>query len=80
MPNKVVGTEHLQDVTTGTGMPDFPLLPCPFCGEVPEVKVHGANDQWWMIRCEGESCAAHLKFIHDDRKMLMRWWNTRKGV
>lgn len=54
------------------------LLPCPFCGEWPEIEYGSARD---TIQCCNNMCPAYSPIsyvkIEDDRKKAYKKWNTR---
>lgn len=54
------------------------LLPCPFCGENPEIEYGSARD---FIQCCNNMCPAHSPITYvkfeDDRKKAYKKWNTR---
>lgn len=67
-------------------------LPCPFCGAVPEVTVHGSGrGQWAGVRCVADDCPAEPEAVDDTglaspgdadvRKVsAIRRWNQRARV
>ncbi len=55
------------------------LLPCPWCGKEPELRVIG---DWYSVSCTGHfrkckvaSCTLGFR----TRAAAVRAWNTRKG-
>jgi hypothetical protein len=63
-----------------SGEPDIVerLLPCPFCGEQPELNDHGKIGTW--IQCENKSCDVE-PFAHCDTKAeTISAWNTRAPI
>lgn len=61
------------------------LLPCPFCGSIPELEDNGIVEpemggpvEWWFVHCkrcdlaitDGEECP---------KERAVRAWNTRAG-
>jgi hypothetical protein len=59
------------------------LLPCPFCGQQPVVKMAGRTNYWWVgceihLRIEAPGCGvSHSDY---DRTMAIKKWNTRAGT
>ena len=54
------------------------LLPCPFCGEVPEIKERGENIALFVCTsppCKGSSM--FMGFVRDDRAKAIAAWNRR---
>lgn len=57
-------------------------LPCPFCGEAPEI---GAEEDSWgpyvstsyFIQCKAPLCSAAPLVIHDSAQEAMEAWNKR---
>ena len=54
------------------------LKPCPFCGEVPEIKERGENIALFVCTsppCKGSSM--FMGFVRDDRAKAIAAWNAR---
>lgn len=51
------------------------LLPCPFCGEPPEIDKTG---QWHRVECVNQKCSiAPNSLSARSRKQAIDEWNTR---
>lgn len=54
------------------------LLPCPFCGKLPEVFPSGERDRGEMIECITEGCVnPHVSYY--GKGVARAKWNTRTG-
>ena len=59
--------------------PDIELLPCPFCGVVPETKKVGYKDgvQTWRLECKNSKCRMIVVGFNPSKKKLAAKWNKR---
>lgn len=55
----------------------FELLPCPFCGETPEV--FPSQNRGFYITCENLACVINpeTRRVCDTTELAMAEWNTR---
>lgn len=53
------------------------ILPCPFCGEQPEIQVDFMNMRIYTVRCTNYSCDS-LGYCNEDD--AIKGWNTREMV
>ena len=70
---------------------DLDLLPCPFCGEKPEIEPKNPDvdgNAWGSVSCVNAECPANPSVsdgVHDDtlgssheyKKAAVKRWNTR---
>lgn len=57
------------------------LAPCPFCGEVPEIKERGENIALFVCAsppCKGSSM--FMGFVREDREKAIAAWNRRAAL
>lgn len=52
------------------------ILPCPFCGNAPEVMGSGEGQRGLMIHCIGEDCP-NPSVSYYDHTHAIRVWNRR---
>jgi len=54
------------------------LLPCPFCGSVPEMKPwHGGRPTKMMVSCENFECSVAPSAIGETPEEAVYVWNRR---
>jgi hypothetical protein len=59
------------------------FLPCPFCGEepnvfqVPETRYGPKVPFGWIVECKNMGCIYHPGSPDQSLKHLMEWWNKR---
>lgn len=59
------------------------LLPCPFCGQQPVVKMAGRTNYWWVgceIHLSVEPSGCGVCHSDYDRTRAIKKWNTRAGT
>ena len=58
------------------------LKPCPFCGEIPELRFVRDIGIWrygWQVRCCNKNCSATVQTdYHCFRSIAIKDWNERK--
>ena len=60
-------------------MPDTKLVPCPFCGVVPDKpEVTGADRVFWTIKCNNINCDVACRARKMGRARAIKAWNKRK--
>lgn len=54
------------------------LLPCPYCGEKPEIEKYSDeyDDNTTRISCKNEDCIGSHCW-QDDEETAIKTWNTR---
>ena len=57
------------------------LLPCPFCGKIPEIEelkyMDGRMDKYY-VSCKNDKCACEpMTFAHKNKGVVTRAWNKR---
>lgn len=57
------------------------LKPCPFCGEAPTVKVHGARNLY-SINCRNDKCHVQpeMSFMFEHERHAVSAWNRRSTL
>lgn len=54
------------------------LLPCPFCGDAPEVEPwHGGGPNKHMVGCVNDNCSAQPDVAGATRAKAIAAWNRR---
>ena len=59
------------------------LLPCPFCGQPPVIKMAGWTSYWWVgceIHLDMESTGCGVSQSDYDKTRAIEKWNTRAGT
>lgn len=58
-------------------------MPCPFCGNAPNVREAGdPRREWWFVECvrpRSEDCPAFAYTGAATRDEAIRRWNTRNA-
>ncbi len=55
---------------------DAALLPCPFCGRTPDVRVF-AEEEWYRVGCRNPRCPARPAVYASSWQRAFRKWNRR---
>jgi hypothetical protein len=58
------------------------MLPCPFCGEMPEIHERRDGDgtlYGWTIDCGNPSCPCLPSALEKTYDETVKAWNTRSG-
>jgi len=54
-----------------------PLLPCPWCGQDPEIANLDSLGKRWLARCTGDDCQTIRLSQDGSREGAIAAWNTR---
>lgn len=54
------------------------ILPCPFCGQPPQILASGEQWRGLMIHCISDNCA-NPSLSYYDHDTALRVWNRRAG-
>lgn len=53
------------------------LLPCPFCGGAPEVRVDAPEPRPFSIRCAKQTCPGHTATTYAEDDVATAHWQRR---
>ena len=58
----------------------MPLLPCPFCGGMPELSSLGGDKENWAIICECGLACSEMGVNGDTKEEIIISWNKRNNT